>query len=215
MRYQNDGNAPLLALLPSSAVHVLDVGCGAGDNARALRAAGRRVWGVTISVEEAAAARAYCEDVWVGDVERMPLPEIRAPFDAMVVSHVLEHLAAPQATLARLAPLVKPGGWLLVAVPNMGFWRVRLRVLRGDWTREETGFFDRTHLQFWSYDTRDDILKGTPFEVVEARGADGGAPLRPLRWAAPRLASRIDHAVGALSPNLISAQVLILARRKA
>src|SRR5579863_8996555 len=202
MRYENSGNASVLALLPSSAVRVLDVGCGAGDNARLLQANGHRVSGVTVSPEEAHVARKYCERVWVGDVERMPLPTDAGPFDALLMSHVVEHLVEPSATITRLAPLLRPQGWLVVAVPNMAFWRVRWRVLRGDWSREDTGFFDRTHVQFWTYDTRGEILRGTPFELLRAYGADGGVPLRPLRRRSPRLASRLDRAGLALLPNL-------------
>jgi SAM-dependent methyltransferase len=213
MRYENSGNAPALSLLPRTAVRVLDVGCGPGDNARLLKASGHRVSGLTNSPDEAREARQFCEHVWVGDVERMPLPSDADPFDALLMSHILEHLAEPTTTIIRLAPLLRPQGWLVVAVPNMAFWRVRLRVLRGDWSREDTGFFDRTHMHFWSYETRAEILRGTPFELLSARGADGGIPLRPLRWCLPRLASRLDRIALDISPNLAGGQLLLLARR--
>jgi 2-polyprenyl-3-methyl-5-hydroxy-6-metoxy-1,4-benzoquinol methylase len=213
MRYKNNGNASALALLPRAAERVLDVGCGSGDNARLLRASGHRVSGVTLSAEEAQAAGQFCEHVWVGDVESMPLPSDAGLFDALLMSHVVEHLAKPSATITRLAPLLRPRGWLVVAVPNMAFWRVRWRVLRGDWSYEDTGFFDRTHLHFWTYDTRAEILRDTPFELLAARGADGSAPLRPLRSLLPRLASRLDRMALAASPNLVAGQLLLLARR--
>jgi 2-polyprenyl-3-methyl-5-hydroxy-6-metoxy-1,4-benzoquinol methylase len=215
MRYKNSGNASVLSILPRAAERVLDVGCGAGDNARLLKANGHRVSGITLSPEEARAARHFCDRVWVGDVERMPLPTDAGVFDALLMSHILEHLSDPSGTITRLAPLIRPQGWLVIAVPNMAFWRVRWRVLRGDWSREETGFFDRTHVHFWTYDTRAEILRHTPFELVSARGADGSVPLRPLRIFSPRLASRLDQVALAASPNLVAGQLLLLARRLA
>jgi 2-polyprenyl-3-methyl-5-hydroxy-6-metoxy-1,4-benzoquinol methylase len=215
LRYGNEGNPAALACIPGSARRVLDVGCGAGDNARLLQARGHEVSGITVSASEAAAAQPFCERVWVGDVERMELPALEPDerFDVALLSHVLEHLGDPHAALRRLATLLRPGGLLVVAVPNMAFWRVRLRVLRGDWSREDVGFFDRTHRQFWTYAARAEILQGTPFELVEAHGADGGVPLRPVRRAWPGLAAAIDRIGGAALPNLVAAQVVVVARR--
>ena len=212
MRYENSGNASVLALLPRTAIRVLDVGCGPGDNARLLKASGHRVSGVTLSEEEARAARQFCDHVWVGDVERMALPSDAGLFDALLASHVLEHLVDPSATIRRLVPLLRPPGWLVAAVPNMAFWRVRWRILRGDWSREDAGFFDRTHVHFWSYDTREEILRDTPFELLAAHGADGGIPLRPMRRRLPRIASRLDRIALHFSPNLVAGQLLLLAR---
>jgi 2-polyprenyl-3-methyl-5-hydroxy-6-metoxy-1,4-benzoquinol methylase len=215
LRYRNDGNASALAMIPRDAVRVLDVGCGAGDNARVLKSRGHLVWGVTTSAAEAEVAGQHCEGVWVGDVERMRLPPLgeAMAFDALLMSHVLEHLAAPRETLRRLAPMLRPGGLLVAAVPNMAFWGVRLRILLGDWSRDELGFFDRTHLQFWSYATRGEILSDTPFEVLVACATDGVIPLRPIRRTAPLVASRIDRIANALLPNLVGVQVVLVARR--
>jgi 2-polyprenyl-3-methyl-5-hydroxy-6-metoxy-1,4-benzoquinol methylase len=216
LRYRNAGNPSALARIPRSARRVLDVGCGAGDNACALAARGHIVSAVTTSEAEAAEARRCCEHVWVGDVERMELATL-APserFDAILMSHVLEHLSAPAATLRRLAPLLQPSGLLVVAVPNMGFWGVRLRILRGDWSREDVGFFDRTHLQFWSYRTHREILRDTPFDLVEARAVDGIIPQRPIRRSLPRVSAAIDRAANALFPDLVALQVVLVARRR-
>jgi SAM-dependent methyltransferase len=213
LRYKNTGNESALSLIPSDARRVLDVGCGAGDNARLLTARGHRVWGITHSAAEAVVARQHCEGVWVGDVESMPWPPDAEPFDAVLVSHVLEHLVAPRETVVRLAQIVRPNGSLVAAVPNMACWRVRWRILKGDWSREDTGFFDRTHLQFWSFDTRFDVLAGTPFEVIETHGSDGSLPLRPLRRLVPRAAAWLDSLGTRFLPNLSSGQVVLLGRR--
>jgi SAM-dependent methyltransferase len=188
------------------------VGCGAGSNARILQAQGIGVTALTLSTEEAKIAAPFCVRTIVTDVESDPLPAAEPPFDLLLCSHVLEHLARPSRTLSRLSGLLRPGGFALVAIPNMAFWRPRMRLLRGDWSREETGFFDRTHLQFWSYRTASEIFEGTPLAMVRI-AAEYAVPLWPLRRLAPGLSSKLDGTLGPLVPNLFGAQVLMLAQK--
>src|SRR5262249_18478042 len=146
--YQNAGNAALLALIPPGAERVLDVGCGAGDNARLLRERGCQVWGVTLSQSEAKIARQYMERVFIKDVETSELEVPMNHFDILLFSHVLEHMIRPQNALRRLAPHLKKEGLALIAVPNMANYRCRFRLLRGNWRRDNDGPFDRTHYHF-------------------------------------------------------------------
>jgi SAM-dependent methyltransferase len=210
--YFNDGNQALLRLLPAGVRRVLDVGCGAGSNARILQAQGIEVTALTLSKEEARLAAPFCVRTLVADVERDPLPVSDPPFDLMLCSHVLEHLARPSNTLTRVAEILRPGGFALVAIPNMAFWRPRLQMLRGDMSREDTGFFDRTHLQFWSYKTATNVFAGTPFSMVRIE-AEFAVPLWPLRRLVPRLSRNLDGRIGPLVPNLFGAQVLMLAQK--
>ena len=53
----------------------------------------------------------------VGDVETYPLPG--ATYDVVLCWNVLEHLPHPRVAVANLAQTLKPGGLLIVGVPNM------------------------------------------------------------------------------------------------
>src|SRR5262249_3479382 len=44
-------------------------------------------------------------------------------FDAVVIWHVLEHLSDPRAALLKARAILKPGGLLMVAVPNLASWQ--------------------------------------------------------------------------------------------
>ena len=96
---------------------MLDVGCGRGLLPAQMRARGWQAEGVEISEDAARHAREVLGlPVFVGPFDACP----HAPgsFDALVLWHVLEHLPDPRAALAKAHTLLKPGGLLMVAVPN-------------------------------------------------------------------------------------------------
>jgi SAM-dependent methyltransferase len=50
----------------------------------------------------------------------------RGPFDVIVAGEIIEHVRAPQSVLDFAAPLLAPGGQLLITTPNpYAAWRVR------------------------------------------------------------------------------------------
>ncbi len=210
--YSNEGNRPLIDLVPADAKVVLDVGCGGGDNARVLRDRGCRVVGITVSNKESVVAGRWCERVLVADVEMDELDLEPGSFDAIVLSHVLEHMARPSEALARLAKYLRAGGIAAVAVPNMAFWRVRWRLAKGDWRREDAGWMDRTHLQFWSFRTAHEVFNGTPFSLEQRVGGSPAIPLWPARAIVPGLCQQVDSFFGSRCPQMFAMQVLLTAR---
>lgn len=215
--YINAGNELVLSLVPADTRRILDVGCGAGDNARRLKAerTGMEIVGITHSAEEADLARPFLDAVCVGDVEVIETGKLGAPFDLLLFSHVLEHLRDPVAVVGRLLPALRPGGYVLIAVPNTLEWRSRYKLLRGQFKYADHGIFDRTHLRFFTYETAPQELvaplHSLRLEVCKGRGS---APLGPLRrWLLPaRMRAGIDAIAVRFMPNLFANEVAMLAR---
>lgn len=156
--YAND-RAELVARLPRPLGRVLDVGCGAGEVGRSLRAAGAAsLTGVELNATAAEAARAHFDEVLVGDVEALARAgALQGPFDTVVLYDVIEHLVDPAALLAAIDPLVAAGGRVHVSVPNARHHSlVRDLVLRGTFGYTEWGHRDRTHLRWF---TRRDLVR--------------------------------------------------------
>src|SRR5258707_15785083 len=152
--YANHGNPPLIDLLDGGYNRVLDVGCGAGDNAALLKSRHSEcsIFGVTQSPSQAAIARQYMTKYWVIDIEdKLPGDLERQSFEVLLFSHVLEHLRDPSAVLARFSELLSSHGQVLIAVPNVLSWRMRLQFLRGDFRYRSAGGLGKTHLQFFSF----------------------------------------------------------------
>lgn len=96
---------------------VCDIGCGSGENLEALKNAGFHV----IGIEPDAKARllsAKIADVFDGTAERLP-PQIKGRyFDIVLMTHVLEHCLDLRTTLTNVSAMLKPGGSIVIEVPN-------------------------------------------------------------------------------------------------
>ncbi len=104
---------------------VIDIGCGRGFMLSFLRELGFHPEGVELSDAAAWHARNRLQiDVHVGDALEVPVQPGQA--QAIVLWHSLEHVNAPWAVLARMKDLLKPGGILVVAVPNFDSLQARL-----------------------------------------------------------------------------------------
>ena len=94
---------------------VLDAGAGAGRLVEDLRRRGYDARGIEPSTRSAAAARAAGRAVTRAAIEEHD----EEGLDAVVLWHVLEHLGAPAEALRRVRGWLRPGGLLLVGVPNL------------------------------------------------------------------------------------------------
>jgi SAM-dependent methyltransferase len=115
---------PFGALKRAGPGAMLDVGCGRGDLAASFARAGWRGAGLDISPVAVAAARAAGVDAQVGTIETAPWPD--GSFDVIVMNHSLEHMPDPVDAMQRARRLLRPGGTLIVAVPNWGSWQRRV-----------------------------------------------------------------------------------------
>jgi SAM-dependent methyltransferase len=105
-----------LARRPRSGGRLLDVGCGEGSFLNAA-AEGYDVYGVELDAEAAARAEQLLPGrITTGTLD--DLPAHLAPFDVVTLFEVLEHVADPLETLRACQTLLKPGGMVVISVPN-------------------------------------------------------------------------------------------------
>ncbi|HUA39880.1 MAG TPA: class I SAM-dependent methyltransferase [Candidatus Sulfopaludibacter sp.] len=102
---------------PGAGARVLDIGCGNGAFLCQMRSLGWAVCGVEPDSQSAAHAQSAGLDVRVGLLQQQSLPE--ASFDAITAFHVIEHLHNPVETLCCCFKLLKPGGYITLATPNL------------------------------------------------------------------------------------------------
>jgi 2-polyprenyl-3-methyl-5-hydroxy-6-metoxy-1,4-benzoquinol methylase len=103
---------------------LLDIGCGHGEFLLACRREGWKVIGVE---HEGAPIMEMRSSLGLEVMTTNELSSLAdASFDVVTMWHVLEHMTAPREILAQAFRLLRPGGTLVVEVPNLGSWQARM-----------------------------------------------------------------------------------------
>ncbi len=168
--YFNDPRPDIQALVSAPGRRILDVGCGAGALAAALKESGAGfVAGIERDAGAATRARDKVDVLVEGDLSQVALPFVEGEFDYVLFPDVLEHLPDPERALRRYLPLLAEEGRLIVSVPNMRFYAVLLRLVVDRWAYADSGIRDRTHLRVFTRRSLLALLDSVGLEVEELR----------------------------------------------
>lgn len=96
---------------------LLEIGCGSGAMLRRMQDRGWQVEGVDFDPQAVAQAKGLGLQVRMGDTLKMSLPA--ATYDAVVMSHVIEHVPDARALLSECTRLLRPGGRIVIVTPNV------------------------------------------------------------------------------------------------
>ncbi|WP_425060457.1 hypothetical protein SCACP_11710 [Sporomusa carbonis] len=147
---------------------VLDVGCACGGTLLQIKNLynNAEIFGIEINENAAVIAKLFA-DVIAADIEKTPLPYPNEYFDYIILADVLEHLLDPWKTLENLKSYLKSDGKILASIPNVMHFNVLRNLLQGNWTYEDAGILDRTHVRFFTLNEIDKMLKSAGYEACE------------------------------------------------
>jgi len=111
-----DDTACHLGAPPRPGGRLLELGFGNGQQLARMQALGWVVTGVDTDAAAVAAARERGFDARVGTLQEQRFDD--GAFDAVYLSHVLEHVPDPVGLLAECRRVLAPGGRLVVITPN-------------------------------------------------------------------------------------------------
>ncbi len=187
---------------PGSAV--LDIGCGSGDLGRFLADRASHVDGLEPSAERAEVARRYLRRVVNGVTGGPTDAELAPTYDVIIFADVLEHIADADAALHWARARLSPNGRIVALIPNSANWKFRRKILMGDWSYADTGYFDRDHIRFYDVRTARRLGEDTGLVETAVEFTPGELP-KPFRHSLAA-ATRAT----ALRPNLFAGHVLIV-----
>ncbi len=155
------------ALVPAGTRRILDLGCASGELGAALKQRlGAEVVGVELGEDYARDAAARLDRVAQGDIDTVLAEQDLGRFDCLIAADVLEHLVDPWATLRRAGELVEAGGTVIVSLPNVRYLLTYYRlIVQGRWPREPAGFFDATHLRWFTPLDARELIEQAGFTV--------------------------------------------------
>src|SRR4051812_40289038 len=146
---------------------VFEGGVSSGYVAAEFVARGLKVDGADIDPAAAEAARAHCDTVLVGDLQTLDLSPLRSDYRVLLFADTIEHIPDPGALLRRVRPRLRADGVLVLSVPNIANWAMRLSLLFGRFRYTDRGILDRTHLRFFTRSTLVELVEGSGYRVVD------------------------------------------------
>ena len=205
---------------------LLDVGCAGGHFLAAAAAAGWRAVGSDLAHTACVAARAEGRAVVQADAGALPFGD--AALDAVSLVNVLDHTTRPRAVVHEAARVLRPGGLLVLRVPNGAFhapWAAVLGRL-GPFVRwHRLDVYPVLHVFAFRPAALRRLVEGCGFEVLVIRpsGLAGCAPgakgwpsgaarrlLRGLTAGAAAAAAAVSAGRWVLAPS-----IEVYARRRA
>jgi SAM-dependent methyltransferase len=137
---------------------VLDIGCGAGHSLKLMQELGWRAEGLDTDPEAVRNARAKGLRVSVGALESLDYPD--STFDALTMSHVIEHVHDVRSILAECRRILVEGGKLVMLTPNSA--SLLHRMYRENWR----GLYAPRHLRIFNRATLGRLCREIGFSRV-------------------------------------------------
>ncbi len=180
--YYANPRPEMLAFLPQTSKKVLDIGCGKGDFAAALKNQSPvdEVWGIDISTASIEVAKtlldtAICTDL-TEDVSVLP----DNYFDTIYFNDMLEHIVDPKSLLQDLTSKISEDGVVIASIPNIRHFKVLLMLLKDkDFKYEQAGVMDETHLRFFTRKSMVRLFESAGYEIQSISPINKSKSIRP------------------------------------
>jgi 2-polyprenyl-3-methyl-5-hydroxy-6-metoxy-1,4-benzoquinol methylase len=184
--YGGEGKMRFLRRPDGEHPKVLDLGCGSGDWLVKARAAGWMPYGSDPDPNAVLTAQRQGLEVRQGGVEAWQ--DVNSFFDAVTMSHVIEHVHDPRQVLAAVLKLLRPGGQLFIETPNID--SLSHAAFGGNWRGLETP----RHLLLFNRASLDQVLRQVGFTAIRHHRI--ASPVGYLVSESKRIASASGAAPG-------------------
>lgn len=182
MHYINvSGNLSLVEKLlkfsdPDKEINVLEIGCDCGGTLFEVKRVFRKakLYGTDINKNALRFASEFA-NVIHDNIEDEKL-DFGVKFDYVIFGDVLEHLRNPLAALVYCKKLLKTNGRIVASIPNLMNIAVIKGLLDGNFTYQDTGLLDKTHIHMFTYNEIIRMFEGEAGYKIEDMSMYEDAP---------------------------------------
>lgn len=157
---------------------ILDIGCNDGylgktaDNTNTF-------FGLDYLDASVKEAKKVYKDAVLYDLNNLQDLPWKKQFDIIIFADVLEHVIEPESVLQFFTQnYLKVGGRVIISLPNIANWQIRLKLMAGKFDYTESGIMDRTHLHLYTYKTAHELAQTANLTIKQTLG--GASLLGPV-----------------------------------
>lgn len=160
-------NSAVMYLPARTGAKLLDIGCGSGARLQLLRMLGWNAEGIEIDPVAVKRCTSQGLPVRQGSLQQQRFPS--AAFDAVIMNHVIEHVADPGQLLEEICRILSPSGQLVITTPNASSWGHQR--FKSNWVALDPP----RHLHLFNLQTLQKLVECAGFLVQDARTTIRGA----------------------------------------
>jgi 2-polyprenyl-3-methyl-5-hydroxy-6-metoxy-1,4-benzoquinol methylase len=188
-------NHDLLALIPTDAKRIVEVGCMLGTLAQAYREVNPNCHyiGIDLDSDNANKAKIHCNQTITADIES--IDDVTwsqlATADCWIFGDTLQHLRNPWEVLARINKSMKVngGGTLVVCVRNAQYWGIQIRLNSGGFRYDDSILQEYADLRWFTRTSLIELFNTAGFKMTKGT----------VRFPQKNAPGKIMQAIGALA----------------
>jgi SAM-dependent methyltransferase len=198
--------------LVESGERILDIGCGQGHLAPALKAKGCFVIGLDRFQPDGAAP---FDEFIEHDLDAGWLPRTLEDVDAVLLLDVIEHLKAPEQFVNALhdSAINSHRGKrvrIIVSTGNIGFIVPRLMLMLGQFNYGKRGILDLTHTRLFTFGSLRSLFEAGGFRVTSTRGLPAPIPIVVPNAKLARALLKLNRLLIRVSRSLFAYQICMV-----
>ena len=181
-------------IVPGNA-KVLDVGAGNGYLGWLFKKLkpGVVIDGIEPSDAGAGIARPYYRNFMTDLFQNVKADIVHENYDYIILADVIEHISDPLNFLKGLMDGLSDGTKIILSIPNVAHYSVRLGLLNGDFRYTDSGLLEKTHVRFFTLETiekmtgRLGVHMESLYYLKRLTPPDGGRRYKPGFWTFLRM----------------------------
>lgn len=172
LEYFSNVRLDLLELIPKDYRNgnLLEIGAGSGATLMFAKQNhyASKVTGIDIqSINHSYQSHSEIDQFVIGNIEQDDLFFTQQPYDVIICGDVLEHLVNPWQTIRKLKSYLSKDGIIIASVPNFREIGTLTKIcLTGDFSYQDSGVLDRTHLRFFCKKNIKELFVHNNFQIL-------------------------------------------------